>query len=177
MQEIIVEEVLKESHLQLCLVDVEVLHLAPIGLGPAFHLDFEENVGDDDVHDEDVDLGQELLLVLVQLVGGDVAELGVLPDLVGGAGAHRGAVQVEAGLLVIEYDQDPRKYLQGINNLCKGEIAKINLNSAVTPSLSGMAAFFQLLGVGLDQLFFANLLLPSFFQPAEVSLATDLVTQ
>ena len=72
---------------------------------------------------------------------------------------------------------NPRKYLQGINNLCKGEIAKINLNSAVTPSLSGMAAFFQLLGVGLDQLFFANLLLPSFFQPAEVSLATDLVTQ
>ena len=80
-------------------------------------------VGENGVGDEDVDLGQELLLVLVQLVGGDVAELGVLPDLVGGAGAHGGAVQVEAGLLVIEYDQDPRKYLQGINNLCKGEIA------------------------------------------------------
>ena len=47
MQEVVVEEVLKESHLQLCLVDVEVLHLAPIGLGPAFHLDFEDNVGHD----------------------------------------------------------------------------------------------------------------------------------
>ena len=138
MQEVIVEEVLKESHLQLCLVDVEVLHLAPIGLGPALHLDFEENVGDDDVHYEDVDLGQELLLVLVQLVGGDVAELGVLPDLVGGAGAHGGAVQVEAGLLVIEYDQD----LQGMNNICKGEIAKRNLNSAVTPFLWGNDAYF-----------------------------------
>ena len=71
-------------------------------------------VGENGVGDEDVDLGQELLLVLVQLVGGDVAELGVLPDLVGGAGAHRGAVQVEAGLLVIvEYDQDPRKIPTG----------------------------------------------------------------
>ena len=78
---------------------VEVLHLAPIGLGPAFHLDFEENVGDDDVHYEDVDLGQELLLVLVQLVGGDVAELGVLPDLVGGPGADGLTIDIDIRLL------------------------------------------------------------------------------
>ena len=55
----------------------------------------------------------ELGLVLVEHVSSDCSKLSVLPDLVGGAGAHRGAVQVETGLLVIEYDQDPRKIPTG----------------------------------------------------------------
>ena len=44
-------------------------------------------------------LPKELLLVLLQLLRGDVAKLSILPDLVRGTSAHWRPVQVQAWLL------------------------------------------------------------------------------
>ena len=44
-------------------------------------------------------LPKELLLILLQLLRGDVAKLSILPDLVRGTSAHWRPVQVQAWLL------------------------------------------------------------------------------
>ena len=72
---------LLDLQLGLLLVDINDLELVTVALGAAL-----QN-------------SDEFLLVLLDGVAGDVTELGILTDLVGGPGAHGAAVHVNNGLL------------------------------------------------------------------------------